>query len=265
MQTGPSCIFDASDTLDACARTIAGLPLQSTPGTAFAYGEEDLQVAGRIAEVVTGKKWEDFFNAAIGVPCGLHAFSYGPTDNPRIGGSVSTDLHDYAALLAMQLNGGMCGSQRVLSGALVAQMQRDATQNLPIVSSPYADGRHYGMGWWIDPGGNGAEVSDSGSSGSVAWIDHARDYAAFLMTNSTWNTGQALWDQVKPLLDQNLGQPCATCAGAALIHPAVGGTQKAPRAAADLARSRRYTGSGTSRARWSAHHCSTTHPGPCVT
>jgi hypothetical protein len=82
-------------------------------------------------------------------------------------------------------------------------MQQDEVGTKPILISPYSDGRHYGMSWWLDPSSSGAvtELSDAGVFGSTAWIDLRRHYGAFLMSRSDWATGQALWNLVKPLIN----------------------------------------------------------------
>ena len=47
-------------TLRGCVQDIANLPLVSAPGSTFSYGGGGYQVAGLIAEVITGKEWCEF-------------------------------------------------------------------------------------------------------------------------------------------------------------------------------------------------------------
>lgn len=201
----PSCVYDSTTTLDKCTRIIAQLPLQSPPGKEFNYGGGDYQVAGRIAEVISGKSWAQFFQQQIGIPCGRSQFTYGDTQNPRIGGSASLDLQDYALLLLLRLNGGFCRAHHILSQSALEEMRKDQIGTTQIGYSPYPDGRHYGLGWWIDPSQDNAatEFSDAGAFGSIPWIDLGRNYGAILLTQTDWQIGQMIWNQVNPIIQSD--------------------------------------------------------------
>ncbi len=54
-------LVDDTDTLENCAKEIANSRVTAVPGKTFAYGGASMQVAGRIAEIVSGKKWDDLF------------------------------------------------------------------------------------------------------------------------------------------------------------------------------------------------------------
>lgn len=62
------CLGDASSTLDECAQALAKAPLQIPPGTGFIYSGAGMQVAGRVAEVASGKDWQTLFHERIGGP-----------------------------------------------------------------------------------------------------------------------------------------------------------------------------------------------------
>ena len=55
------CLSNRFITLDNCARQILALNLESTPGSSFSYGGNSMQVAGRLAEIASGKNWNLLF------------------------------------------------------------------------------------------------------------------------------------------------------------------------------------------------------------
>jgi CubicO group peptidase (beta-lactamase class C family) len=71
------CLSDFSITLAEAANQIAEAPLLADPGKEFRYGGVSMQVAGRIAEVVGGKSWEELFQERIAKPLEMKNTSYG--------------------------------------------------------------------------------------------------------------------------------------------------------------------------------------------
>jgi CubicO group peptidase (beta-lactamase class C family) len=201
--------------LDQCAQIIAKDKLIATPGTAFAYGGEDFQVAGAVLQAITGSDWDTYFENAIAKPCGgLTSFSYDHgAPNPRIAGGGYTNTADYAILLRMFLSEGLCGGTRVLSTSGVAQMeQNELAANEPILYSPGLSmpPYSYGLGFWLDPPSNNGgttdvtEFSDPGAFGATPWIDTKNGYAAFLLIEDTDVKGVTMQAQLTPLILQDL-------------------------------------------------------------
>jgi CubicO group peptidase (beta-lactamase class C family) len=158
-----ACQGDPSTTLATCASTIYTADDSADrkqPDTEFHYGGGAWQVAGGVAEVVSGKSWADLVKETYSDGCGVPAigftnatqilsFNFGEggtldfsgigypktfdgdpttlpqTQNPSIEGGLYTSVDDYGKLLWMHLRGGMCGDTRVLSEAAVKKMQTD--------------------------------------------------------------------------------------------------------------------------------------------
>jgi CubicO group peptidase (beta-lactamase class C family) len=195
------------------------------PNFTFAYGGSQWQLAGAIAEVVSGKTWAELIRETYVEPCGVASLGYtNPfmmsvtrtyprefdgvvsrlpvTDNPNIEGGAYIRAPDYAKLLQMHLNRGMCGNARVLSEESVAMMQVDwvAKYGGKAVSPsviPYGEG--YGLGWWINH--EQGYLVDPGSYGAFAWLDVERGYAAITITENGVVVGGELGLAVKPVLD----------------------------------------------------------------
>jgi len=165
--------------------------VRAKPGTEVRYASASMQVAGAIAEKVSGQKWNDLFLSRIARPCGMTAttFAREPVNtNPLLAGGAFSSMPDYARFLDMIARGGVCNGKRVLSEAAVREMQRDLGGALPLTgASDDRMGRasHYGLGEWIDvqaPDGRTIQVSSPGAFGFRPWLNLDRNlYAVFLM------------------------------------------------------------------------------------
>jgi CubicO group peptidase (beta-lactamase class C family) len=116
--------------------------------------------------------------------------------NPRIEGGAISNLHDYAKILMMHLNDGMCGEERVLSKAAVAEMQIDR--------GSIVGGAAYGFGWWITLPGDGGKITkfnDPGASGTYAWIDLDRGYGGYLALEAGSGYGFNLYSRILPPIE----------------------------------------------------------------
>ena len=80
--------------------------LDTKPGTEFYYGGVTFQVVGRIAEVVTGKAWEDIFYERIGDLCRMRNTDFGYSENPGIAAGALSSANDFANFLTMIFNDG---------------------------------------------------------------------------------------------------------------------------------------------------------------
>src|SRR5687768_12804052 len=102
---------DDYQSLSEAVANIVDLPADTLLGTKFSYGGLAMQVAGRMAELATGKTWEVIFQEKIAGPLGMRSTHFTPVDttpghNPMIGGGARSSLHDYARFLQMIMNEG---------------------------------------------------------------------------------------------------------------------------------------------------------------
>jgi serine-type D-Ala-D-Ala carboxypeptidase/endopeptidase len=181
-----ACLGDDSMTLADCVHEISQLDLIAPPGQVFYYGGVSLQVAGRVAEVVSGKSWAELFAGCLQRSLGMTATTYGQTPNPILAGGVRSTLREYSRFLTMLLDGGSYAGQRILSPATVREMQRDQTGDATILLSLYGDGRRYGLGMWIDTTDDHegtVQVSCQGDTGFSPWIDLQRDVCGVLLVD----------------------------------------------------------------------------------
>jgi CubicO group peptidase (beta-lactamase class C family) len=190
------------------------------PDEMFAYGGSQWQLAGAVAEQVSGKRWADLIEETYVTPCAVPSLGYTNqfgkggtgypsffqakkanlpvTDNPSIEGGAYVTVGDYAKLLLMHLRGGVCGETRVLSEEATARMQEDRVADHGGTGNPSAPG--YGLGFWISP--ENQTVTDPGAYGSFPLLDQKRRYGVFIAIELTSEVGTQLGAAVKPTLDK---------------------------------------------------------------
>lgn len=213
LQIKPACITSRNkETLQECAQEIVNAPLMFAPGTQFAYGGGGFQVAGYIAEVITGKSWNELFQERFAAPLGLTTFTYsggvlGSEINPRIAHGASSNVNDYNKILQMVMNNGQVNGVQVLSPQMIQMMKTNQTAGVPILRSPGEDAGMigYSFGFWISdpslhPGSNGPELNDQGAFGCTPWVDFDLGYSAVLLIKSNGETGREIWNAVRPVI-----------------------------------------------------------------
>jgi CubicO group peptidase (beta-lactamase class C family) len=220
------CQYFYAGTLQACGQSIFTTPqddVQVTPpDTVFRYGGGQWQLAGAVAEVVSGKTWHELIAETYNQPCGLESLAYNnhflqlaglfsyplafnsdpgtlmPTANPNGEGGAYTTTSDYGKLLLMHLRGGLCEGERVLSTASVDRMHADRIleEYGGSTGGPFAG---YGFGWWIDRSDPGL-IADPGAYGAYPWLDLERDYAGLILIEADALLGQQLFNRLLPLV-----------------------------------------------------------------
>jgi CubicO group peptidase (beta-lactamase class C family) len=196
-----SCMSNPLYTLASCAQQILQEPLIGDPGKVFSYGGNSMQVAGRMAELATGKTWDDLFIADMVTPLGFNATDFATSStapgyvrntNPRIAGGVRSTLEDYGKVVDMVLAYGCLdntlllpctANRRFLSRATIELMATDRTVGTVDISRPpTSTGFGYGLGQWIDPS-SPLIVSSPGAFGFTPWVDRVNQVAGILLVD----------------------------------------------------------------------------------
>lgn len=195
------CMSNPLYTLTSCANRILQQPLIGEPGMVFSYGGNSMQVAGRMAELATGKAWDDIFIDEMVTPLGMNATDFATSStepgyvrntNPRIAGGVRSTLEDYGKVVDMVLAYGCLDntftqyclpSRRFLSRAMIETMAVDRTVGTVDISRPpTSTGFGYGLGQWIDPS-SPLIVSSPGAFGFTPWVDRVNQVAGVLLVD----------------------------------------------------------------------------------
>lgn len=189
---------DDYQTLKESVANIVGLPADTIPGTKFSYGGLAMQVAGRMAELATGKDWETLFQEKIARPIGMKNTHFTPVHpgdghSPMLGGGARTTLNDYASFLKMIFNNGVFSGKQILTGKSIREMQSDQIGIAKFKSPEYvehvrAEMHHgiYGLGEWreeLDSTGNAILISSPSWSGAYPWIDKTTNTYGFFIAH----------------------------------------------------------------------------------
>ncbi len=142
--------------LEEEVNAFAARDIRAKPGTDFWYGNVGLNIAGRIIEVISKKKFEAIIKTKLFTPMGMTKTTFAETGggpvNPS-GGAKST-ADDYMKFLVMLLNKGKYNGKQILSETSVLEMM--TVQNKPeqIRYAPKsAEGYTYALGSWVmEPG-----------------------------------------------------------------------------------------------------------------
>ena len=225
--------------LSSCARRIYNANDSGDivpPDTEFRYGSGQWQLAGGIAETVSGRSWAELINETYVEPCGLDVLGYtnqalgvaievfltggdledmfkypGFLDgdladfpyasNPNMEGGGYTTVSDYGKILLMHLRGGSCANGRVLSRAAVERMQEDRIAEAYEGSTGESAMPGYGLGWWISRDEPGV-MADPGAYGAIPWIDQERGYGVMIILEAELVHGTSMMQNVKPVVDR---------------------------------------------------------------
>jgi CubicO group peptidase (beta-lactamase class C family) len=186
-----ACTLDDSVTLAECVDEIGDGTLAAPPGTRFEYGSSHLHVAGRMAEVATGKTWKELFDDTLRLPFGLPPdvayFTFprqalGET-NPLVAGGLRASMVEYAPMLQLSFHRGTLGEVSVGTAELFEAQAKEPFE-VDIEYSPLeALGFHYGLTAWLEcmTPATGCEVlSSPGAFGFTPWFDRETGYVAIL-------------------------------------------------------------------------------------
>lgn len=130
----------------------ASQSIRANAGTDFWYGNIGLNIAGRVLEVISKRKFEILIRTKLFSPLGMTKSTFaevggGPV-NPS-GGAKST-ADDYMKFLVMLLNKGKHNGVQILSESSVNEMMKPQNTLEQIAYAPKsAEGYKYASGSWV--------------------------------------------------------------------------------------------------------------------
>lgn len=191
----------------------------AAPNSYFDYGNSHLRIAARMAEVATGKSWDQIFQEQVHDPMGWGAGSIFNTlhptcQNPDPAGDLSCTGVDYMRFVAMELRGGMDnGTVFLQPSTWTAQRTDGFGASTTISGSPFKTHFgatiHYALGNWIGTANGQPESASNpaiwyGSTGSFGWCPWVTEdgaYGAILETRLPDGGDGFLSENLKTQLD----------------------------------------------------------------
>ncbi len=193
---------------------MASRDIRANAGTDFWYGNVGLNIAGRVLEVISKKKFEVLIKLKLLNPLGMRKTTFNTLDgtppNPS-GGAIST-ADDYIKFLAMLLNKGKYNGVQVLSEESVAEMLKVQNKPQQIKYAPKAaEGFNYASGSWAmeEKGGVATTLASPGLFGTWPMIDFCRGYAYIVFVKNLLGDERAdAHRQLKKTVDEQISPVC---------------------------------------------------------
>jgi CubicO group peptidase (beta-lactamase class C family) len=193
-----------ADSTPLKARALSSVtgPLQSQPGDKYAYGNQGMNIAARIVEIVSGMPYEEFLQKRFFGPLGMTettfwpseaqiarlAGAYGPNKEkngyarggigfltkpygdrvrryPEAAGGLFSTTHDIFRYGLMLANDGELEGKRYLSPAAMEELRKEQTGTTKV---NYSLGYHLRNGMFGHDGAYGTDLSVNPTNGMVA-------------------------------------------------------------------------------------------------
>ena len=154
-------------------------PMDSEPGTKWAYNSGGSQLLSGIVRSATGRFIDDYAREHLFAPLGISDFHWKktPTGHPDTEGGLYLSAESLARIGELYLRGGVWRGKRLLPEGWVADATRRHVKGV-------AAGWDYGYQWWITTQ-NGVDVwAGRGFGGQLLLIIPARDVVAVV---NAWN------------------------------------------------------------------------------
>ena len=225
--------------LEEEVNAFAARDIRANPGTDFWYGNVGLNIAGRVLEVISKKKFDVLIKSKLFIPLGMTKTTFaelngGPV-NPS-GGAKST-ADDYMKFLVMLLNNGKHNGVQILTENSVNEMRKVQNKTVQIMYAPKsAEGYLYASGSWviaykdstIDAGTKksmtavpplpesrtreisvATSLASPGLFGTWPMIDYCRGYAYIIFVKNLLGEERAdAHRQLKKLVDEQFPTVC---------------------------------------------------------
>jgi len=186
------CTYVANTTLQSCVDDIYQADLLGAPGTRFDYGSTHLAVAGRMAEVATGKPWNAIFAEQLRSPLNLPADiqyyvlpdNLRNSDNPLLAGGLVMSMNEYAQVLHLVFDKGLWNGVQLINEDLFTLQSIDPYPDAIIGQTPAeSPAARYGLTAWLEcatPATGCDVISSPGLFGFTPWLDRKNGYFALI-------------------------------------------------------------------------------------
>jgi len=202
------------ESLDQEVESFAAREIRANAGTDFWYGNIGLNIAAKVLEVVSKRKFDVLIKQKLFTPLGMRQTTFTELDgglyNPS-GGARST-AEDYMKFMVMLMNKGKYNGKQVLSEGSVDEMLKIQTANVPKRYVPKsAEGFNYALGSWVveENDGHATTLASPGLFGTWPMIDFCRGYAYILFVKNYLGDERASAHlQIKQVIDEQIKDEC---------------------------------------------------------
>jgi CubicO group peptidase (beta-lactamase class C family) len=196
--------------LEEAMELYAKSEIKTNPGTEFRYNDIGFNIAARVVEVVSKKKFDMIIRQKLFTPLAMRQTTFsnfdGSSPNPASGARSTAE--DYINFLQMLLNKGTFKGKKILSEASVEELRKIHTSPELIKYAPKsALGFNYAMGSWVlesEADGKVASVLvGTGHSGMFPLVDFGRGYAWLVIVKEPKEEQKAdTYIRIKEVIDE---------------------------------------------------------------
>lgn len=200
--------------LEEEVNSFAARDIRTNPGTDFWYGNIGLNIAARVVEVVTKKKFDLLIRQKLFVPLTMRKTTFSTLDGSAVnpsGGARST-ADDYMKFLVMLLNKGTYAGKQILSEESVNELIKIQTSQDQIKYAPKsANGFNYALGSWVleNQATQATALASPGLFGTWPMIDFCRGYAYLVFVKNVLGEERAdIHLEMKKIIDKQMPGNC---------------------------------------------------------
>jgi CubicO group peptidase (beta-lactamase class C family) len=202
------------NSLEEEVNSFAAKDIQANPGEEFRYSNIGLNIAGRILEIISKRKFDVLARQRLFVPLLMRKTTFSTLDGSAVnpsGGAQST-ADDYMHFLIMLMNKGAYQGKKILSEEAVNQLLQVATKPGQIKYAPKAaQGFNYASGSWVieEKDGKATSVASPGLFGTWPMIDYCHGYAyLFFVKNLLGEERADAQMEIKRVIDEHFNNSC---------------------------------------------------------
>ena len=202
------------ESLDQEVESFAAREIRANAGTDFWYGNIGLNIAAKVLEVVSKRKFDVLIKQKLFTPLGMRQTTFTELDGGLYdpsGGARST-AEDYMKFMVMLMNKGKYNGKQILSEGSVDEMMKIQTANVPKRYVPKsAEGFNYALGSWVveEKDGNATALASPGLFGTWPMIDFCRGYAYILFVKNYLGDERAnAHMEIKRVIDEQIKDEC---------------------------------------------------------
>lgn len=202
-------------TLEEAVAAYVKKEIQNNAGEAHRYNGMGPDIAGRVLEIVTKKKFDMLAQQKLLRPLGMRQTTFSTLDGSALSPSDGArgTAGDYIRFLRMLLNGGMHNGQRILSETSVAALRQVLTTTANRKYSPEAmQSFEYTLGAWSVGGneaGKATVLTAPSFGGTTPLVDFCRGYAfMYLQKEQTEEAKLPVGNQLRAALEPLFAAAC---------------------------------------------------------
>lgn len=184
--------------------------IAQNPGTWFQYNQMGSNIAGRVLEIITKKKFDRLIQEKLLRPLNMRftTFSNYTEAISPFDGAKSTAL-DYMNFLSMLLNKGKFMGKQILSEASVNELLKVQTgTSLNKFTPPFMNGFSHSLSTWIE-NKEATTISCNAQNSPFVWVDYCRGYACILLSKKEQDLQKReLYNQLQASVNKQFNTSC---------------------------------------------------------